>query len=335
MLETSPPPLMHFRLTILGCSSAIPAYGRNPSGQWVVHNQHSFLLDCGEATQLRLQQYRLSIRNLRAVLISHLHGDHVYGLPGLLSTLSINGRTKPLPLVGPPGLAAYLKHTFDHTHTTLKYPLDVRELDPGNPEIYTQPVYESDKLWVYPLPLQHRVPTLGFRFQEKPRRPKLKVQAALAAGAVKEEFHLLKQGVDVQRADGTLLRAADFLAPAEPALCYAYCTDTRYHPPLADYIRGADLVYHDATFRQEHAERAEETAHTTALQAARLALDAGIRHLLLGHFSARYKELEPHLEEARAVFPETYLAYDGLTVEVGQAPAPRPNFPTRAERAEA
>jgi ribonuclease Z len=308
---------MHFRVTILGSSSAIPAFGRNPSGQFLLHHDRGYLIDCGEATQMRIQQYRQPLRRLDAIFITHLHGDHVLGLIGLLSSMSVNNRLEPLTLIGPVGIKEFIDLNIRLTHSFLRYELHITEL--SNPD-FTQAVFETEHLSVFPLPLQHRIPTVGFLFREKPRRKKFIASKAFADEVPPSHFHLLKQGMDAVLADGRKVLAEDYLAPPDPSLSYAYCSDTAYTESLIPFIQGTNVLYHDATFLAALSDRAEETAHSTAAQAAQIAELAGVETLLLGHFSARYRDLDDHLFEARAIFPETYLALDGYTFFISRPP---------------
>ena len=303
---------MEFELKILGSASATPVLGRHPTAQVLTAGPAQYLLDCGEGTQWRLLENRVRHQRLRAVFISHLHGDHVFGLFGLLGTMHLAGRTEPLCLIGPPGLDEMLTTQFRHGTTRLEFDLRFTRVDT---EVH-QVVYEDAQVRVFSLPMQHRIPCAGYLFEEQPRRARL-VKERLPAGLSAAQLARLAQGEDVvSEAAGLSVRHADVAGPPPTPRRYAFCSDTRALPGLADLIRGADLLYHEATFLDESRERAAQTFHSTARQAGELARAAEVKHLLIGHFSSRYKTLEPLLEETRAVFAATDLAREGLRVEL-------------------
>ena len=301
---------MDFELKILGAASATPVLGRHPTAQVLTVGAAQYLLDCGEGTQWRLLEHRLRHQRLRTVFISHLHGDHVFGLFGLLGTMHLAGRTEPLGLVGPPGLDELLTTQFRSSTTQLNFDLRFTAVDTKAHAV----VHEDAQVRVWSLPLQHRIPCAGYLFEEQPRRANLRKER-LPDGLTAHQLARLAQGDDVlDDAQNVLVRHADVAAPPPPPRRYAFCSDTRYLPALAELVRGTDLLYHEATFLDESRERAAQTYHSTARQAAELARAAAVQHLLIGHFSSRYKNLEPLLAEARAVFARTDLATEGLTV---------------------
>lgn len=297
----------------MGSASATPVLGRHPTAQVLSAGPAQYLLDCGEGTQWRLLENRVRHQRLRAVFISHLHGDHVFGLFGLLGTMHLAGRTEALALIGPPGLDEMLTTQFRHSTTRLDFDLRYTRVDTEAHAL----VYEDAQVRVWSLPMQHRIPCAGYLFEEQPRRARL-LKEQLPAGLSATQLARLAQGEDVLDETGTalLVRHADVAGPAPTPRRYAFCSDTRYVPALADLIRGADLLYHEATFLHESQERAAQTYHSTARQAAELAQAADVKQLLIGHFSSRYKTLEPLLAEARAVFGRTELAHEGLRVEL-------------------
>lgn len=304
-------------VTILGTSSAIPVAGRNPSAQVLNHDERLVLLDCGEGTLVQAQRFDLRLSRLDAVFISHLHGDHIFGLPGLLTTLSILGRSRTLVLVGPVGLAALLRTIFNASRSELAYPLELLEVPPGHPP--DTPLTTVAGLTVYAQALDHRIACWGYKFCETPRqRPLLSAHPDLV-GVPPQYFGLLKLGNDITLPDGRRVVANGVLGPPPMQHSYAYCTDTRYLPKLAPWLAGVDVLYHEATFLHALKRRAEHTRHSTALEAAQLAQAAGVGTLLLGHYSARYTDLTPLLAEAQTVFERTLLAREGLKVPV---PAP-------------
>lgn len=303
-----------FHVTVLGTSSAVPAYGRYPTCQVLAHNERMFLLDCGEGAQFQLQRYRIRLRNLDAIFITHLHGDHVYGLPGLLTSLSIYQREAPLALIGPAGIREFLYGQFKLSDTYLNYELQITELDVYEPPL---PVYENQWLHVTAFPLAHRIPCNGYRFQEKPRLPRFLGEKAHADNIPREYFHLLKQGNTVTLPDGRSIAPEAYTAAPEASRSYAFCTDTAYRPSLVPFIHDSTVLYHESTFLHDRKARADETGHSTAREAAEIAYAANAGHLLLGHYSARYHDLQPLLDEARSVFPRATLAREGERYIIG------------------
>lgn len=278
-----------------------------------MHDHDPFLVDCGEGTQVQLLRYRMRISKLKHIFISHLHGDHYYGLPGLLTSMSLGQRTEPLYLYGPRGLDEILTTHFRYSDTRLTYPLHFQETNPVAPEV----LVESEHLTISSFPLRHRIACTGFLFAEKPRYRNL-IREKVPADASHEELHALKLGQDVRDAEGNIRFAADdFTLPPAPSRRYAFCSDTLYLPELAEHLEGVDLLYHEATFGEELRERALRTYHSTAAQAAQLASDAGAKELLLGHFSSRYKDILPLLDEAQKIFPSTLLAEEGRSFPIG------------------
>ncbi|TPG66728.1 ribonuclease Z [Hymenobacter nivis] len=303
---------MTFELRILGSASATPTLGRHPTAQALTVGGAHYLVDCGEGTQWRLLEYRSRLNQLRAVFISHLHGDHFFGLFGLLGSLHLQGRTRALVIVGPPGLDEVLTTQMRVSGTKLAFAMEFVAVDTEAHAV----VYEDVHITVSSLPMRHRVPCTGYLFAEQPRRPRL-LKERLPAGLSAAQLGQLAQGHDLPADAGQPgLRHADVSAPAPAPRRYAFCSDTLYTPALAELVRGADVLYHEATFLDNMHARAAQTHHSTARQAAQLAHDAGVGRLLLGHFSSRYKDLEPLLLEARAVFPTAELALEGLMVSV-------------------
>jgi ribonuclease Z len=303
---------MRFDVTILGSSSATPIYNRNPSSQLLNINEHHYLIDCGEGTQVQLLRNGFKAQRIEHIFISHLHGDHYLGLVGLLSSLHLNGRSKPLYLYGPPELLEILEIQFKYSQTQLRYPLVFKATQVNHPER----ILENSDVIVETFVLEHRIPCTGFKFSQKKRSRKI----------IKEKFDELKIPIDLipeLKGGGTFtdkngrLFAADELTtePPEPKT-YAYCSDTLCNWTYLDHIKGVDTLYHEATFMHDMLSRAEETFHTTTLQAGEIAVKAGVKQLLIGHFSARYKELEPLLVESKMLFENTKLAIEGQTFEV-------------------
>jgi len=298
---------MKFEVTILGSSSATPVFNRNPSAQLLNCNEKYYLIDCGEGTQLQLAKYNLKAARIDHIFISHLHGDHYFGLIGLLSSLHLNGRIKPMQIFGPKPLLEILEIQFKYSDTTLRYPIEFFPIEANE----SQQIFENGDLIVKTIILNHRIPTTGFIFEQKKRQRKL----------IKEKtddipmayYTALKKGMDVELPDGTIIRSEDYTTPADSPRSYAYCSDTMYDERYFSIIKNCNTLYHEATFMHELLDRANETHHTTALQAGEIAKINGIDKLLIGHFSSRYKTLQMLLEEAQSVFENTELAVEGRT----------------------
>ena len=304
--------MVDFGLTILGNNSAVPAHGRHPTAQVLRHDGDQYLIDCGEGTQFRMQETGIRQRGLDTIFISHLHGDHFYGLFGLLNTVHLLSRSKPLTIFGPAGLDAMLNAVLGDRRSRMRFDLIVHEISDDEPTT----LVETDRMVVSTLPLVHRIPTTGFLFRERTRPAHIRPEAIRAHGIPHERIEAIRRGADFERPDGTVITHADLTTPAEPPRSYAYCSDTAFHEELIDRVNGVDLLYHEATFLAGQSARAAETFHSTAEQAARIAHAAGVGRLVLGHFSSRYDDLSPVLAEARAIFPRTELGLEGTTFDV-------------------
>ncbi len=297
---------MNFHVTTLGTSSALFGHGRFMTAQVLNANNRLYLIDCGEATQLQLLKYGVKSTRIAHIFISHLHGDHYFGILGLLTSLSLKGRNTPLHLHAPAGLQDILTTHFRVSKTVLDYPLHFHPIERSNaPEM----IWEDDILTVETLPLEHGVPCTGFLFREKPK-PRRIIGNKLPKDMPSETIEALKTGVDVEF-DGEVYRNEEMTLDPKPSRSYAFCTDTKYLPELAPLIKGVDLLYHESTYTFELEEQAENYYHSTTLQAGQLALEAEVGSLLLGHYSIRYGDLKPLLLEARTVFPNSFLALDG------------------------
>lgn len=297
-----------FTVKILGSSSATPAFQRFTSSQVVNYNDRYYLVDCGEGTQMQLQKFKIKYSRIDALFISHLHGDHILGAPGLLASFSIFERNAPLPVFAPRGLKEILDLIFLHSDTYLKYEIQFHALEDYEPGAV---IFETDRLTVTSIPLTHRTFCRGFVFKEKNKRRKFNFYKAKELGIPKEYFHLVKQGNDITLADGRKIRADEVLMEREPPLSYAYCSDTSYNEEYHPFIEESSLLYHESTFMDALSERAKDTEHSTAKQAGMTASKAKVKKLIIGHFSARYKDLSPLLEEAKSEFENTDLATEG------------------------
>lgn len=297
-----------FQVQILGTSAAIPTNSRFTTSQVVTIFDRHHLVDCGEGTQVQLLRHKVRLSRLDAIFISHLHGDHILGLPGLLNTLGLYERTAPLLIFGPRALQDILKFIFAQTHSYLTYELDFR---PTEDFEVGEVLYQTRTYQVRALPLDHRIFCRGFLFEEINKRRKFDFYKAKSMEIPNSYFPLLKQGNSVRLEDGREIHPEQVLKAQEPPLAYAYCSDTAYNEELLEYITGVQLLYHEATFLHEMQERAHATKHSTVIEAAQMALKAKVSQLLLGHFSARYKDLSPLLAEAKTVFPNSSLAKEG------------------------
>ena len=299
-------------ILILGSNSAAFAYGRHHTAQVLKNENKFFLIDCGEGTQIQMRRYKVKLSKIHAIFISHLHGDHYFGLTGLLNTMHLYGREAELKLVGPPGLKEVVSLQLSMSQTSLSYPIQFTEWVPETDQL----VYEDNKLTVTTIPLNHRIACSGYLFEEKPKPIRIS-RDAIPDQLSHPEIIQLKKGEDILNLDGTLkYKNKDVTLPPNPSYSYAYCSDTKYMPDLAKKIKGVHLIYHESSFTDEMADRAESTYHSTASQAAQVAKDAGANGLLLGHFSSRYSNLDGFLAEAHEVFKETELAIEGETFKV-------------------
>ncbi len=304
-----------FTVTVLGTASAMPLHGRHHSAQWVRYGGYHFLIDCGEATQYQVLKYNLPWHRLVGVCISHLHADHVGGLSGLLTSLHLQGRVRPLSVYGPLGLKEYLEAVLMGTYQMLRYPLYVVEVWPGQEAVC---VWQSPEMRLWAFALRHGVPALGFRFDEMPGARRLHVEKAQSLGLSGAEVARLREEGTLEW-QGTRLTWEDLSLPPPPPRSYAYCSDTVYDERLGEFVKQVTMLYHEATFLSTQRERARQTFHTTAAEAAALAKAAQVQKLLIGHFSARYKDPLPLLQEAQAVFPHTLLAEEGKTYPIEHA----------------
>lgn len=303
---------MKFEVTILGSSSSTPIFNRNPSAQLLNVNEKYILIDCGEATQNQLLHFGLKANRIDQIFISHLHGDHYLGLVGLLSSLHLNGRTKPMDIFGPSELIEILNIQFKHSQTELKYPINFRPTRSDQSE----KIFQNYDVTVESFPLDHRIPCTGFKFTEKQRLRKIIKSKIEELSIPTEMIPLIKKGFNFTDQTGKVHLSEDLTIEADKPKVYAYCSDTVCSWKYLSHIENADMLYHESTFMHDMISRAEETFHTTALQAGEIAGKAKVKKLLIGHFSARYKDLQPLLDEAKTVFPETQLAIEGKTFEI-------------------
>jgi len=303
---------MIFEVSILGSSSATPIYQRHPTSQVLNIHERLFLVDCGEGTLIQMNRYKIKFHRLNHIFISHLHGDHYLGLVGLLSTLHLQGRTSDMHIYGPEYLKEIVEIQFKYSETVLRYTLHFHFLDPLEPAL----IYSDDEIEVKTIILNHRIPCTGFIFTEKQGFRKLIKEKLKEYQIPVEVYHDLKNGKDFISPTGKVIPNSELTIPPRPQRSYAFCSDTSYDERIIPFIKNVNLLYHEATFLSDKAERAEETFHSTAAQAATIAKKAMVDRLIIGHFSARYKNLYPLLEEARKVFENTTLAIEGDTFKI-------------------
>ena len=303
---------MNFTLNILGTASALPTVNRYPSAQVLDVRGRLFLIDCGEGVQMQIRRQHLSILKLDTVFISHLHGDHTFGLFGLLSTMSMLGRTASLHIYAPGAFGKILSDFMTSFGEGFKF-------EPvHHPVAADAPVkiFETRSLEVLAFPLRHRIETYGYLFREKTPMKNVRKEAIDRFGLTLSEIGSLKRGEDVVREDGTVICNSEAAyQPYEPR-SFAYCSDTASFPELSGWIKGVDLLYHETTFPQEYDALAKATFHSTTVQAAACARDAGVGKLVAGHYSSRFPDVSFYLDEIRGIFPETVLGREGMVIDI-------------------
>ncbi|MHA3787848.1 ribonuclease Z [Flavobacterium hauense] len=298
-------------LTILGCYAATPRTMTNPTSQVLEMKNRMFLIDCGEGTQVQLRKHKLKFSRINHVFISHLHGDHFFGLIGLISTFSLLGRQTDLHVYGPKGIKEVTLLQLKLSASWTSYNLYFHELESKNSEV----IFEDDKVIVSTIPLRHRVYTNGFLFQEKSGDRKLNMDAVNQYGIETCYYNKIKSGGDMTLEDGRVIPNELLTFDPYPAMSYAFCSDTMYEESIVSVIRDVDVLYHESTFLESEAHYCEKTMHSTAKQAAEIAVKANAKQLILGHYSTRYGSIEPFKEEAETVFANVHLADDGKVLE--------------------
>ncbi len=302
-----------FEFTVLGSNSALPTTERNPSAHVLNVHERFYLIDCGEGTQMQIRKYGIKLQRIDQIFISHLHGDHVFGLPGLLGTLHLLGRTKELAVYSPPGLEEIIRLQHDASDTHLNYALNFVTIDTKK----HSRIFETDSLEVYSIPMQHRIPCCGFLFRERIHTFNIRKEKIEELGLGVEEIRLIRSGADHRLKSGEVVPNAELTQHRKEARSFAFCSDTRPSPIYEDAIRDVDLLYHEATFLDELKDKAKKTWHTTAKEAGMIARKANAGRLIIGHFSSRYGNPPLSLlEEARGIFPETVLAEEGKCYSV-------------------
>lgn len=300
---------MPFELTILGSNSALPTSNRYPTSQVLEVPGRCFLIDCGEGTQIQLRRNKISFAKIHHIFISHLHGDHFYGLIGLISTMNLMGIKHDLHIYAPSELKSLIQPQLDHIRGELTVKPVFHPLNFKKPQI----IFEDKKLEVLSFPVKHSIPTCGFLFQEKQKPANIKKEMIKAYEIPIAKIKDIKAGADFTTKNGQIIPNNRLCTPAPKPSSYAFCTDTAFHPPLASIIKNVSLLYHESTFLEKLKDLAEKTMHSTAKEAAEMAKLCNADQLLIGHFSARYKKTNEFLQEACEIFANTEVAEEGKT----------------------
>lgn len=302
------------KLTILGCHSATPRVDAHPTSQVLEIKNHTFLIDCGEGTQTQLRKYKVKFSKIKNIFISHLHGDHVFGLIGLISTFRLLNSEVQLNVYGPKGIKQFITTQLLLSESYAKFPVNFHELSSNKSEL----IFEDDKVEVHTIPLKHRIYTNGFLFKEKNTERKLNINAIKQYDEIETcDYQNLKNGRDYKLDNGEIISNETLTFSPKPPLSYAFCSDTIFKPDITELIKNVNLLYHEATFLEDKKELAQKTKHSTAKEAAKIAQMANVKKLLIGHFSSRYNNLSDFTSEAQQVFKNTELAKEGkiLTIE--------------------
>lgn len=295
---------MSFELVVLGAASATPTSNSYTTSQLLKMREHYFLIDCGEGTQKQLRRSKTKFSRINNIFISHLHGDHFFGLVGLLSSFHLLGRTTPLTIYGPPKLKEIVLTQFRAAGTYTSYPISFKITQHKVPQV----ILETDAYTVVSFPLKHRIATTGFKFEEKLMKRGLNKARADELGIPVCDYHGIKNGKDWKSEEGTVISNKEITYDPPPPLSYAFASDTVYVPQTAQYVAGVNLLYHESTFCEDRVDRAKQTMHSTAKEAARVAKEANVQYLLLGHYSARYKNLNQFEIEAKEIFENSMRA---------------------------
>lgn len=301
-----------FKIHILGCGSALPTLKHNASSQLIEMRGKCFMVDCGEGAQMQFRRSHIHFSKLNAIFISHMHGDHCFGLMGLLSTLGMLGRTSKLRIYAPKDYELLFRQQVEFFMQTMEYEMEMIPVDTEKQQV----IYEDHSLTVETVPLQHRVPCCGFIFREKPTLPHIRRDMIDYYGIPVSQINNIKNGADWTNEDGDIVPNARLVQPADSPRSYAYCSDTRFVPGLKEKVKGVTVLYHESTYTSDQEDRAKIYYHSTARQAATIAAGAGVGTLLLGHYSARYNDEQVLLEEAKAVFDHSILSQEGMFFDV-------------------
>ena len=304
---------MSIELTILGCHSATPRVNAHPTAQYLEINSRCFLIDCGEGTQRQMRKYKVGFSKINQIFISHLHGDHFFGLIGLISTFGILNREKELHIFGPLGIKEVINLQLRHSKSHIKFDLIFHELNSKKSEL----IFEDEKVKIKTIPLHHRVYTNGFLFMEKEKPRKLDIKAIKDVEEIETcDYNNLKAGKDFVLKSNEVIQNSLLTLDPEPTLSYAFCSDTSYKPDIIEIIKEAHLLYHEATFLSDKKDLAKKTRHSTAEQAALIAKKANVKKLIIGHYSSRYKDISLFKKEAEKVFTNVILAETGKVISM-------------------
>jgi ribonuclease Z len=301
-----------FKIHILGCGSALPTLHHNASSQIVEIREKLFMIDCGEGTQMQLRKSKIRFTKISAVFISHLHGDHCFGLIGMISTFGMLGRTATLHVYAPADFGPILQQQIDFFCTGLEFKVEFHPVDTSKSQV----IYEDRSLTIETIPLEHRIACCGFIFREKPLKPHIRRDMLDFLQIPVSQINNIKAGADWITESGQVIPNSRLVIPADPARSYAYCSDTRYIPTLHQLLCGVDTIYHESTYASDYEDRARLYYHSTSKQAASVARDAGAKQLLLGHYSARYIDESKILAEAKTIFPNSKLTDEGKIFDV-------------------
>lgn len=301
-----------FKIHILGCGSALPTLKHNASSQLIEMRGKCFMVDCGEGAQMQFRRSHIHFSKLNAIFISHMHGDHCFGLMGLLSTLGMLGRTSKLRIYAPKDYEPLFRQQVEFFMQTMEYEMEMIPVDTEKQQV----IYEDHSLTVETVPLQHRVPCCGFIFREKPTLPHIRRDMIDYYGIPVSQINNIKNGADWTNEDGDVIPNARLVQPADSPRSYAYCSDTSFVPGLKEKVKGVTVLYHESTYTSDQEDRAKIYYHSTARQAATIAAGAGVGTLLLGHYSARYNDEQVLLQEAKAVFEHSILSQEGMVFDV-------------------
>lgn len=299
------------KLTILGCYSATPRANAQTTSQVLEIKNHTFLIDCGEGTQRQLRRYKFSFSRIQHIFISHLHGDHVFGLIGFIASLGLLGREKELHIYGPKGIKELIEVQMRLSNSYTRFPLRFHELVSDRPEL----IYEDQNVTVETIPLEHRIYVNGYLFREKPGKRKLLIEEVEKYNIDIAYYNAITQGKDIQLDTGEVISNEKLTAPPSPPKSYAFCSDTVYKPDIVDQIKHITALYHESTFQEDNLALCEPTKHSTAKQAATIAKKAAVGQLILGHYSSRYPDLNGFKKEAETVFENSHLSEDGKVFE--------------------
>ena len=301
-----------FKIHILGCGSALPTLKHNASSQLIEMRGKCFMVDCGEGAQMQFRRSHIHFSKLNAIFISHMHGDHCFGLMGLLSTLGMLGRTSKLRIYAPKDYEPLFRQQVEFFMQTMEYEMEMIPVDTEKQQV----IYEDHSLTVETVPLQHRVPCCGFIFREKPTLPHIRRDMIDYYGIPVSQINNIKNGADWTNEDGDVIPNARLVQPADSPRSYAYCSDTRFVPGLKEKVKGVTVLYHESTYTSDQEDRAKIYYHSTARQAATIAAGAGVGTLLLVHYSARYNDEQVLLQEAKAVFEHSILSQEGMVFDI-------------------